>query len=336
MLELRDVFLSPGREPVLSGASLQIFPDQPTAILGLGSPAQREALLRVLSGVERPKTGSIRLNGQDVRLLRREKGRIVRVDPHGVKPSRQRVARLVTREVAERVRLGGRLDSPVSALDLDQRMRLAIAIARSGKPSLILLDAPGELAEPDARSRFLSDLNPMLAGTGAAVVLVAATPEEARGLGGGVAVFHHGRLVQAGPAMEVFDHPANLAAALATSHPALNTLAMKASEGRGVLADGSSFQPPDWMTLPADSVCTLAFRPDDTAMERNGAPCVRFIVQVAGEKHVAGRQFVRVAFAGTNWLAPKLTAVPPVGMMLNIFVDRGRLMLFDAEGQAVA
>ena len=332
MLELRDVTRPLGRDPILARATLDFPTDTPTAVLGLSAP-QREAFLKLLAGAEKPQSGSVRLGGRDVVQVRREKGGIVRVPAGGEKVSGQRVGKLIGQDAASRVRLAGKLDAKVSDLDLDQRLRLSIAIARSGRPSLILLDAPGVELERDIRARFVADLRTMLAETGAVVVLAAGSADEAHGLGGRVVVLDRGSVVQAGPAEEVFAHPANLRAALATSHPALNTLAMSGREGRGVLSDGSSFQPPEGVCLP-DGPCTLAFRPDDTSLERQGAGCLRFVVRAAGEESLGGRRFVRVTFAGASWLTPQPAAAPPPGMMLNAFIDRERLMVFDGEGKA--
>jgi hypothetical protein len=39
-----------------------------------------------------------------------------------------------------------------------------------------------------------------------------------------------------------------------------------------------------------------------------------------------------VRFAGADWLAPLPDEAPPPGMVSNVFVDRARLMVFDAAG----
>jgi ABC-type sulfate/molybdate transport systems ATPase subunit len=333
MLELRDVTRSLGRDPILARTSLDFPTDTPTAVLGLGA-SQRDLFLKLLAGAEKPQTGSVRLNGKDIAQARREKGGIMRIGPSGEKVSGQRVGKLIGQDAASHVRLAGKLDAKVAELDLDQRLRLSIAIARSGKPALILLDAPSAELDSEIRTRFIADLKPMLAETGAVVVLTAGSADEAHGLGGRVVVLDQGRVLQVGPAEEVFAHPANLRAALATSHPALNTLAMTERDGLGVLSDGSTFHPPEGIHLPGGP-CTLAFRPDDTSLERQGAGCLRFVVRAAGEESLGGRRFVRVTFANASWLSPQLTTSPPQGMMLNAFVDRARLMVFDGEGKAV-
>ncbi len=334
MLELKDVSRSAGRELLLVRASLTFQRDMPTAIVGL-SPLGREALLRLLAGVDKPQAGSIRLGGKDIVQARRDKGRIIRVDGAGVKPSGQKVAKLAGQAEAEKVRLGGRLGATVAELDLDQRMRLAIARARADRPALILLDAPGAALDLEIRERFVADLKTMLDGTGAVVVLVAATADEARGLDGQIVVLDRGEVIQTGAAAEVLAHPANLTAALATSYPRLNTLEMTAHDGRGVLADGSTFQPPDGLPWPIEGPCTLAFRPDDTTLERAGAGCLRFVVRAAGEEIIGGRRFVRVTFANASWLTPQPAAAHPLGAILNAFVERRRLMAFDASGKAI-
>ena len=79
VLELRDVTRAAGREPVLSRASLVLSRETPSAIVGL-SAYERDMLMRLLAGVEKPQSGSIKLDGKDIAQARREKGKVVRID----------------------------------------------------------------------------------------------------------------------------------------------------------------------------------------------------------------------------------------------------------------
>lgn len=333
MLVLRDVSRSLGKDLLLNRASMDFPPDAPTAVLGLDAPA-RQAFLRLLAGTDKPQNGSVRLAAKDVAHVRREKGSIISIGSTGAKPSGQKVRKLIGADAASLCGLSGRTDAAVSDLDLEQRVRLAIAMAREDEPGLILLESPAAELHADARGRLVGDLRGMLGGLKAVVVLAGAA-DEGRGLAGRVVVLAKGRVVQAGTAAEVFARPANLVAALATSHPVLNTIAMTARAGAGVLPDGGVFQPPEGIALPGAGACTLAFRPDDMTLERAGAGCLRFIVRAAGAEELGGRRYVRVTFAGASWLTPQLVAAPATGMTLNAFVDRARLMVFDAEGNAL-
>jgi ABC-type sulfate/molybdate transport systems ATPase subunit len=332
VLELRDVTRAAGREPLLAGVSLSFSRDRMTAIVGL-SPHGREALLRLLAGVDKPQTGSVKLDGRDVTQLRKEK-RIARVGASSLPKSGEKLAKLADAEAAAKARLAGK---PTAAIgNLDARLRAAVAKAKAERPTLILLDAPSTGLELDARENFITDLREMLAGAGAIVILVAGSADEALGLDGNVVVLSDAAVVQSGPAAEVFAHPANLTAALATTFPRLNTLAMTAHGGRGVLSDGSSFAPPEGLSWPEEGACTLAFHPEDMTLERAGAGCLRFVVRAAGEEMIGGRRFVRVAFANANWLTPHPAIAPHAGAVLNAFVERTRLMAFDASGKATA
>jgi glycerol transport system ATP-binding protein len=333
MLELKDVSRSSGRDQVLRRVSFQIARNVPTSVVGLSPPA-RAVVMRLLAGAERPQSGSVRLDGRDATDVRKGKGRIVQVGQAGVKSSGQRLGRLIGGATAERVRLASRIEARVSDLDLDQRVRLAIALAREEKPSLILLNAPAAELDRDTRERFVADLTAMLADSGAVVVLLAGSADEAAGLGGDIIVLSKGRFVQSGRAADILAHPADLTAAAATSHPALNAVQMSVRNGAAVLPDGSTFQPPEGVALPPDGPCTLAFRPEDTMFERQGPACVRFIARAAGEQSVSGRRFIRLSFAGSSWLTPQPAAALPPGAVLNVFVDRSRLMVFGAAGEA--
>jgi ABC-type sugar transport system ATPase subunit len=296
--------------------------------------AGREALIALLSGVDRPQSGTIRLGDRDIADVRKRKGAIVRIGSQGAKPSGRPVGKVIGREEAARAGLQGKLNVLVKDIDLQGRVRLAIAMAILEEPGLVLLNAPAQELSGEARREFTHDLGGMLAGTGV-VVLAAGSADEAQGMGGKAVVIEKGQVVQMGEAAVVFAHPANLAAAIATSWPALNTLTMTAQDGAGRLSDGSTFQPPEGVAMPAAGACTLAFRPEDATLERAGANCLRFVVKADGETEAGGRRYLRVAFAGTSWLAPMPAAAAHQGAVLNAFIDRARLMVFDAEGKAL-
>jgi hypothetical protein len=63
---------------------------------------------------------------------------------------------------------------------------------------------------------------------------------------------------------------------------------------------------------------------------------VRFVVRARHQEGRGSRQFLDVSFAGATWLCPLAMAAPPTGAVLNGFVDRSRLILFSADGQALS
>jgi ABC-type sulfate/molybdate transport systems ATPase subunit len=330
MLLLKDISRGLGGGASLDGLSLAISAGRPTAIAGL-SAAEREAFARLVSGVDRPQAGQIRLGGDDIAKARNARGRVLRVGPAGLAASGRQVAKL-GREVAALAGLSGQMEAKLSSLSAAQRMKLALAQAASARPSLLVVDGPTAQLSPAAGDELLVALPGLLAPATGVVLVLAATAGEALALNGDVAVFAGGRLIQSGAAGEVAAHPVNLASAVATSWPQLNTLAMAAREGRWLLADGSRLQLPESVALPVEGACTLAFHPEDVTLERASAGCMRFVVRAAAPVRSG---YLQVTFAGATWMCPLTVAAPHAGALLNAFVDRSRLMVFDAAGKAL-
>lgn len=334
MLGLSNLSRTVKGERVLANLTLDVAPGCPTAIVGL-SRTGRDALARLLTGADKPQAGTIRLGGQDISRARREKGRIIRVGPAIPSPSGQRVGKLIGADVASRAGLSGHLNAKVSDLAPDQRMRLAIAQAIAARPSLLIFDGPSGDLPDTVRDDFAEHLGEMVADNGAVVLLLAAGAHEALGLRGDIVVIDAGAVLQAGAATDVSAHPVNLASAVATSWPTLNTLPMMARDGRCMLSDGSRLQLPEDMSAPADGACTLAFHPEDATLERASPGCFRFVVRAGAEDVRGEHRFLNVTFANREWMCPLDKTAPHAGTLLNAFVDRSHLLIFDAEGRAI-
>lgn len=334
MLGLSNLSRSVNGEPVLVNVTLDIAPGRPTAIAGL-SRAGREAVARLLLGADKPQGGTIRLGGADIARARKEKGRIQRVGPAGPAASSQRVGKLIGAEAAASAGLSAKLNARLSELTADQRMRLAIVQALSARPSLLILDGPAGGLPSSVHDDFAEHIGEMVAGSHAVVVLLASGAHEALGLRGDIAVVDGGAIVQAGSAADVSAHPVNFASAVATSWPTLNTLPMTVREGRCQLSDGSSLQMPEGLPTPPDGACTLAFHPEDSTLERASPGCVRFVVRSAAEEVRGEFRFLNVGFAKQAWMCPLATAAPHEGTLMNAFVDRSHILVFDASGRAI-
>jgi hypothetical protein len=189
-------------------------------------------LMRLLAGVEKPQSGSIKLDGKDIAQARREKGKVVRIDAQ-VQPKPVKAGK------------------PTG--DAGAKVRQAIAKARAERPKLILLDAPSTGLQLEAREQFLADFKSPLADTGAVIVLVAGDADEALGLGGNVGSASR-RDRQSGPARMCrascqprrrWRHPSD------AQHANDAGAQWPRRAGRWV-----EFQPPDELRLPDDGRCT--------------------------------------------------------------------------------
>jgi ABC-type sugar transport system ATPase subunit len=249
-------------------------------------------------------------------------------------------SRLADTEVSRAATAAGlatHTERKVKELDLEGRIRLQLAMAAAQKPRLLLLDDPLAELAGEARARLLVDLTAMLSISERVVIVYAtASPAEARAIGGELAVIEGGRIAQSGPAADVLDHPHDLATARATAHPALNVVAVSCKGGLWRLGDGSTFAPPAGLPLPAGAGFSIAFRPEHASWTRADERALRFLVRGQGAETFGGIRYAKVSFSGADWLlALPAGGDPAPGVMLNVFVDRDRAMLFDANGLSI-
>lgn len=158
-----------GTVRVLKDVSVKIDRGSFVIILG-ASGSGKSTLLNVLSGLERPDSGSITVNGQDItsmtdknltRFRRVQVGFIfqqyhllenLNVDKN-VKMGADLIKNKDYREIINKVGLSDKLNSKPSELSGGEQQRVCIARALAKKPNLLFLDEPtGALDEATGRA----------------------------------------------------------------------------------------------------------------------------------------------------------------------------------------
>ena len=158
MLEVDGLTTDYGPVRAVDDVSLQVRPGAVTAVLGANG-AGKTTLLRTISGLVRPSSGTVRVDGKDITGLRVEE--IVRRGVAHVPEGRGVIAELT---VDENLRLGGlwrrrsaappqeiydlfprlleRRSQPASRLSGGERQMLSIGRALAARPRVLLLDEP--------------------------------------------------------------------------------------------------------------------------------------------------------------------------------------------------
>lgn len=220
MLEVRELRAGYGPVEILRGVDLDVAKGEVVALLGANG-AGKTTLNRTLSGLLRPRAGSIRFAGEPIGGLSAE-AVLARGLVH-VPEGRRIFANLTVRENLllgayrrgrarrranlERVlalfpRLAERLGQPAGTLSGGEQQMLAIGRGLMAEPRLLVLDEPSLGLAPMIVRQVL-ELAAGLARDGLAVLLVEQNVVQALAVARRAYVLEQGRIAAAGPAAEL-------------------------------------------------------------------------------------------------------------------------------------
>ncbi len=250
LLTLEDISLGRKGQELIHPVSLVFEPGSVNVLLGRAL-AGKTTLLRLMAGLERPTHGRVFDSGVDVTqwsVRRRDIAMVYQqfvnypgltVRENIASPLRVRGAPVETiRQEVERVasllKIGDYLDRLPLELSGGQQQRVALARALIKKAKLVLLDEPLANLDFKLREELREEIPRLFSGTDAILVYATTDPVEALLLGGRTIVLHEGRVLQSGPASEVYARPDTLACMQVFSDPPLNVLEAGQSSGEAI------------------------------------------------------------------------------------------------------
>ena len=228
MLELNGVTKTFGGVPALQPTDLIVQPGRTTVLIG-PSGCGKSTLLRLMIGLIRPDSGSVRMNGTEVTpasalTLRRRIGYVIQdggLFPHLTARgnvalmarylgwTEERIARRLT-ELAELTQFPrDGLDRFPVQLSGGQKQRVALMRALLLNPDVLLMDEPLGALDPMIRSELQSDLRQIFQTLGKTVVMVTHDIGEAGFFGDVIVLLRAGLIVQQGTLEELVRSPAD-------------------------------------------------------------------------------------------------------------------------------
>ena len=218
-----------GRE-VVRDVSFSVRAGEVLCLLG-PSGCGKSTTLRVIAGIERQVAGTVRADGavlSDERLHLPPEARGVglifqdfALFPHlsvaqnvafGLKGTKADTARRVA-ELLARVDLAGYADKAPHMLSGGEQQRVALARALAPRPRIMLMDEPFSGLDNRLRDGIRDETLQLLKEEGTAVVLVTHEPEEAMRMADQIALMRDGVIVQKGAPYNIYNAPADKAAA---------------------------------------------------------------------------------------------------------------------------
>lgn len=206
----------------LDAVSLSVRPHEVFGLIGPNG-AGKTTFMNVLSGFQRPTTGSVQVAGRDVtgwvpeRIARAGVGRTfqavrpfagltvaenIELGALGVGAS-WRVARERTDEILDALSLAHRRDHPAGALPHGEERRLGIARALAGEPAVLLLDEPAAGTNESESDELVAALRAIMARFSCSLVVIEHDMRLIMGICDRIQVLDFGRTIALGTPDEI-------------------------------------------------------------------------------------------------------------------------------------
>jgi iron(III) transport system ATP-binding protein len=326
----------------LDRVSLDIAPSEILCLLG-PSGCGKSTLLRVAAGVERPSSGRVLLDSQEVAgpnvfvpPERRGIGLMFQdfaLFPHltirdnvafGLKSLTRSEAKTQAHAALERVGLAHYAGAYPHILSGGEQQRVALARAIVPRPSVLFMDEPFSGLDPRLREKMREETLAILHETRATAIVVTHDAEEAMRMGDRVALMRAGQIVQFGKALELYRAPKDILAARTFSD--LNELAARVEGGSAATPLGrfAANGVPDG----AEAIVCVRQRGVRLLAPDQGVPG-----RVLDARFLGDIALVEVAVQGLDaplFARVKESDVPPQGAEIGVAIDTGAVLVFAA------
>ena len=352
-LELAQVTKVVGRDTHIHTTDLTLEPGTLNVILG-PTLAGKTSLLRLMAGLDRPTTGRILWNGDDVTTLPAQRRNVAMVYQQFInypslsvydniasplrlqKLDAHAVDRRV-RDVAELLKLAPYLERMPSELSGGQQQRCALARALVKRAGLVLLDEPLANLDFKLREELRVEIPTLASASGAVFVYATTEPTEALLLGGNTAALSEGRVLQFGPALETFRNPVDATVARVLSDPPMNFVPLAKRGNELIFGQRERAQPAGVLARLPDDAYVAGFRANHVRLARPSADAFAFQVRITVTEVTGSESFIHLQHEDREpWIALEHGVhQPPTGEAVEVFVDPGHVFVFATDGTSV-
>ena len=209
----------------LDDVSIDVPAGSLTALLG-PSGSGKSTLLRVIAGLEQPDRGRVMISDRDTTDIPVQDRGVGFVFQHYAafkhmtvrdnvgfglrirKRPKEEIEKRV-RELLQLVHLDGFVDRYPSQLSGGQRQRMALARALAVEPEVLLLDEPFGALDANVRKELRQWLRRLHDEVHVTTIFVTHDQEEAMDVAEQIVVMNEGRIEQAGPPTDLYEHPSS-------------------------------------------------------------------------------------------------------------------------------
>jgi len=348
-LTLKSVSRLVGDEVHLDDVTLALEPGQLYVLLGQTS-AGKTSLMRVMAGLDRVSEGRIMLGGDDVTGKSVQQRSVAMVyqqfvnypsftiydniaSPLKLKGMRRAEIDKRVKETAELLHIEALLDRLPAELSGGQQQRCAIARALVRDADLLLLDEPLVNLDYKLREELRVELQALFARRDAIVVYATTEPMEALVMGGNVVVMGEGRVLQAGPTLDVYHRPGSTRVAATFSDPTMNMIDVTVRGGMARTTTGFAMPLGGRLAALSPGRYRFGLRANHLFLQQRGADDVAIEAEVDLAEISGSETFVHVRHNNLDWVVQEEGVhMATSGAPITVYFDPGRLYVFGDTG----
>ena len=333
-VKIENVSLNFGTTAALSNINFEVKNSEFFILLG-PTGAGKTTTLRLISGLERPDSGKILIDGIDVTKVQpayRDTAFVFQqyslYPNYSVfdnlafplrsplrKESPEKIKQRVL-EVATLLKIENKLNNSATELSGGEMQRVAIGRALVRTPNIYLMDEPLSSLDAKLRGNLRVELKRIQKELGATILYVTHDQIEAMTMADRIGVLREGELIQIGTPSEIYSSPADTYVACRLGSPQINLLPKDLF---------------DFPEIPAETK-TLGIRPEDVILgssEMEGT--------VSGIENLGADTILLLNFKEHEVFAyadPRKTY--SYGDVLKVGIDPEKTLFFDAQDQLIS
>lgn len=315
--------------------------------------AGKTSLMRLMAGLDKPDTGKIYWEGEDVTKKRVQDRDIAMVYQQFVNypamtvydniASPLRLQKKSTAEIdakvqemAELLQLKSILNSKPNQISGGQQQRCAMARALAKDVGLVLMDEPLANLDYKLREELRVEIPRLFEVSGSIFVYATTEPEEALLLGGNTATLWEGQITQFGPAMDVYRAPVDATTARVYSDPPMNFMSVQKEASIIRFPNGQFTNADDQMASLSDGEYRAGFRAHHLEIGHGLSDAIKFEGKLIVTELTGSDTFVHVETGDERWigLVPSLQDFK-IGQNIKISLDTENIFYFDQDEKLV-
>ncbi|WP_394208913.1 ABC transporter ATP-binding protein [Enterovibrio calviensis] len=351
-LELKNVTRLSNNEVWLDNIDLRIEPGSFNVLLGR-TLAGKTSLMRLMAGLDKPSSGTVLFNGQDVTGVPVRERNVSMVyqqfinypnmtvyeniaSPLRLEKHPKHIIKERVQEIAEMLHIESFLNRLPLELSGGQQQRTAMARALVKNADLILFDEPLVNLDYKLREELRQEMRELFAERNTIAVYATTEPNEALALGGNILLMHEGQVIQSGPTAEVYHHPASVTSAELFGEPPINLIRGSVGEGNVSFDEHIHFPLNTNLGELEDGQYQFGIRPNHLSLVPHNDDDLELSVDVELAEISGSETFLHVRNRDINMVL-HLPGVHDyaVDAKISIYVPTHKLYVFDQSEQLI-